>query len=61
MNNIVEKLREQCPMLKPDDIVFIMLVYAGFSPRAVCLFTGIKLKYFYTKCLRNKIFNISLR
>ena len=49
MNNIVEKLKEQCPMLKPDDIVFIMLVYAGFSPRAVCLFTGIKLKYFYTK------------
>ena len=46
---IVERLRTQCPWLKSDDITFIMLIYAGFSPRTVCLFTGIKIKYFYGK------------
>ncbi len=30
----------------------IVLIYAGFSPRAVCMFTGIKLKSFYTKRTR---------
>lgn len=49
MDNIVADLRTQCTFLNDDDITFIMLIYAGFSPRAVCLFTGIKLKYFYTK------------
>lgn len=39
----------QCPWLKSDDITFIMLIYAGFSPRTICLFTGIKIKYFYGK------------
>ncbi len=46
---IVERLRAQCPWLKSDDITFIMLIYAGFSPRTICLFTGIKIKYFYGK------------
>lgn len=49
MGNIVAVLREECLFLKEDDITFITLVYAGFSPRAVCLFTGIKYKYFYSK------------
>ena len=46
---LISALRRQCPFLKNDDIIFLTLIYAGFSPRAVCLFTGIKLKYFYTK------------
>lgn len=49
MDNIMTRLRQQCPELKADEITFATFVYAGFSPRAVCLFTGIKLKYFYTK------------
>ncbi len=49
MNNIIKKLREQCSFLKEEDIVFITLIYAGLSPRAVCFFTDIKLKNFYTK------------
>lgn len=54
MDNIVERLSQQCPFLKPDDLTFMALLYARFSPRAVCLFTDIKLKYFYTK--RSRIF-----
>ncbi len=49
MNNLIIRLREQCSFLKEDDIVFISLVCAGLSPRAVCFFTDIKLKNFYTK------------
>lgn len=49
MGGIVTRLREQCTFISDDDITFITLIYAGFSPRAVCIFTGIKLKYFYTK------------
>lgn len=49
MDGIVSKLRVQCPFLKPEDILFITLLYAGFAPWAVCIFTGIKLKYFYNK------------
>lgn len=49
MGGIVTRLREQCTFISDDDITFLTLIYAGFSPRAVCIFTGIKLKYFYTK------------
>lgn len=49
MNNIIIRLREQCSFLKKEDIIFISLIYAGLSPRAVCFFTAIKLKNFYTK------------
>lgn len=49
LDDIVDRLRCQCPFICNDDIVFLTLIYAGFSPRAVCIFTGIKLKYYYTK------------
>ena len=53
MDSIASRLRSQCAtLLKEDDIRFIVLIYAGFSPRAVCMFTGIKLKSFYTKRTR---------
>lgn len=52
LNGIVDKLREQCPDLKSEDVLFATLIYAGLAPRAVCLCTGIKLKYFYTKRMR---------
>lgn len=49
MDGIIDRLRAECHFLKNDDITFLALLYAGFSPRAVCLFTGIKLKYYYNK------------
>ena len=52
MNGIVERLRNQCPRMKTEDITFITLIYAGFNPRTVCLLTDIKLKYFYNKRAR---------
>lgn len=52
LNGIVDKLRTQCPDLKSEDVLFATLIYAGLAPRAVCLCTGIKLKYFYTKRMR---------
>lgn len=35
--------------MKEDDYTFLSLVFAGFSVRAVCLFSGIKYKLFYLK------------
>ena len=49
MDGIIDRLKVQCPKLKPQDITFITLVYAGFAPRAICIFTDIKLKYYYNK------------
>lgn len=49
MGNIVSKLRNQFPSLKNDDINFLALLFAGFSVRAVCMFTGIKYQHFYVK------------
>lgn len=49
LGNIVDILRKECTFLKEDDITFLTLIYAGFSPRAVCLFTNIKYKNFYLK------------
>jgi len=48
-NNIIAKLRSQCPQIKDDDIKFMLFLYAGFAPRAICIFTDIKLKYYYNK------------
>lgn len=49
MSEIVTKLRNQCPFLKDVDINFLALLFAGFSVRAVCMFTGIKYPHFYVK------------
>ncbi len=49
MNNIAVALREQCSFLKEEDFIFIILVYAGFAPRTICMFTNIKFKHFYNK------------
>ncbi|MDE5850488.1 MAG: hypothetical protein K2H38_10120 [Muribaculaceae bacterium] len=49
MGNIVSKLRFQCPFIKEDDISFLTLLFAGFSVRAVCMFTGLKYHHFYVK------------
>jgi len=49
MGNIMSLLREECPFLKEDDFIFLSLIFAGLSVRAVCLFTGMKYKLFYLK------------
>ncbi len=48
-DNIIETLRQECGFLNKSDVVFITLIIAGFSPRAVCLFTDIKYKQYYQK------------
>lgn len=49
MGNIVTLLRQECTFLKNDDYIFLSLIYAGLSVRAVCLFMNIKYKMFYLK------------
>ncbi|MDE6290426.1 MAG: hypothetical protein K2M16_02735, partial [Muribaculaceae bacterium] len=49
MDGLVSRLREQCPFLKETDINFLGLIYAGFSVRAVCMFTGMEYQHFYVK------------
>ncbi len=49
MGNLMSMLREECPFISEDDFVFLSLVYAGLSTRAVCLLTDIKYKNFYQK------------
>ena len=48
-DGLVEKLREECPFLKNDDIIFIILLFAGFSSHVVSIVTGINIRYFYVK------------
>ena len=48
-DNIITRLREQLPDLSEKDLAFLIFSYAGFSPRAICLFSGYTLKYYYKK------------
>ena len=47
MDNILVKVREQMPELNRKDLIFLTYLYAGFSSRAVCIFTDIKIKNYY--------------
>lgn len=49
MGGTMTLLRAECAWLKEDDFAFIALVFAGLSARAVCMFAGIKYKYYYLK------------
>lgn len=49
MDNIINKLREQCPFIKENDIMLISLIYAGFSARAISLILKLNNNYFYKK------------
>lgn len=49
LDGIMTKLREECSFLKEEDFIYLSLVFAGLSPRAVCMFTGIKYKLYYLK------------
>ncbi|MDE7413902.1 MAG: hypothetical protein K2N05_08985 [Muribaculaceae bacterium] len=54
MDNILVKVREQMPELNKKDLIFLTYLYAGFSPRAVCIFTDIKIKNYYNRRSRLK-------
>lgn len=49
MDNIILKLREECPSIKEQDITFLTLVLAGFSPKTICVFLNSGLKNVYAK------------
>lgn len=49
LGGVMTLLRMEVPTLKEDDVVFLSLVFAGFSVRAVCLIIGIKYKNFYLR------------
>ncbi len=56
-DGVISKLKEQLPGLDKKDIAFLTFSYAGLSPRAICLFTGFTIKYYYKKraVLKEKI------
>lgn len=54
LDNILVKVREQLPDLGKNDFLFLTYLYAGFSPRAICIFTDIKIKNFYNRRSRLK-------
>ncbi|MDE6288522.1 MAG: hypothetical protein K2M00_07045 [Muribaculaceae bacterium] len=56
-DGLVTRLKEQLPDFDKRDIAFLVFSYAGFSPRAICLFTGFTIKYYYKKraVLKEKI------
>lgn len=47
LGGIMTKLRTEIPDLKEREFVFLSLIFAGFSVRAICLITDIKYKNFY--------------
>ena len=54
LDNILSRVKEQLPDLSRKDLTFLTYLYAGFSPRAVCIFTDIKIKNFYNRRSRLK-------
>lgn len=54
LDNILTRVKEQLPDLNRKDLIFLTYLYAGFSPRAICIFTDIKIKNFYNRRSRLK-------
>ena len=54
LDNIMTRIKEQIPELSQKDLTFLTYLYAGFSLRAVCIFTDIKIKNFYNRRSRLK-------
>ncbi len=48
-DNVVAKLRSDFPKIKETDITLLTLIYAGFSPRAICLLTGNSKDNYYNR------------
>ena len=54
LDNILSRVKMQLPELSRKDLTFLTYLYAGFSPRAICIFTDIKIKNFYNRRSRLK-------
>ena len=52
MENIIARLRHECPFIKENDITFLSLILAGLAPKTICIILDIKLNNFYTKRAR---------
>ena len=52
MNDIVGKLRRECAFIKDSDFTFLILLYAGFTAKAVCIILDLNIKNFYAKRAR---------
>lgn len=53
-DNILDRIHTQIPSLTTSDLNFLTYIYAGFSPRAICIFCDIKIKNFYNRRSRLK-------
>lgn len=49
LGGIVEKLRKELPSFKNKDIAFCSLMFAGFTPKAICYILDIQNGNFYVK------------
>lgn len=49
IDNIIAKIRIQCPFLSDDELILLSLIFAGFSVRTICLLQNIKYKNFYLR------------
>ena len=54
-DNVLCKIREQVNGISENEMVFITLIFSGFSLRAVCLIAGINTANYYTKRRRLRI------
>ena len=48
-DNLMHKIKIQIPSLTHNETTFLTYLYSGFSPRTICVLTGIDIKYFYNK------------
>ena len=53
-NDVIIKLKEQIPNIKKDDFSLLLYYFAGFSPKAISVFTQISLSNVYTRKSRLK-------
>ena len=48
-DNVIDRLKEEMPKLKDDDLTFAALLLAGLDARTVCLLSGVSRGNFYVK------------
>lgn len=48
-DGVMDKLRDSFPALKPSDFQFLMLTFAGFSSKAICIICNINIGNYYNK------------
>lgn len=53
-DDIVKKLREEFPNMTEREVTFLVMIFAGLSPRAISLFMDMKLGNYYNKRQRLK-------